>query len=117
MQAGPHRPRQNERKPILLVARCRRTLGATGNVSITDLTAEGCCISGGGLHVGQGVTIKPELFEALAGTVRWVSADEAGVEFDRPLYGAVAEHLQQEYGTFGAASPSPPEGRPSYRRI
>jgi hypothetical protein len=72
-------------------------------VSITDLTIEGCCISYpcSTLEVGQEVTIRPEKMNDISGTVRWVSAEGAGIEFERPLYQPVAEHLQREFAGFG----------------
>jgi hypothetical protein len=33
----------------------------------------------------------------LPGVVRWVSADLAGVEFDRPIYGPVLDHIAQAF--------------------
>jgi hypothetical protein len=43
------------------------------------------------------VTIKPSTMDGIAGVVRWVSAEGAGIEFDCPLYGPVVEHLQRAY--------------------
>ena len=48
------------------------------------------------LSVGQRIVVRPEGFEGLAATVRWVSKHQVGVEFERPLYGPVVEHIQQK---------------------
>ena len=44
--------------------------------------------------------LRPERMEGLCGTVRWVSGHEAGIEFDRPLYAPVVEHLHRLYADF-----------------
>jgi hypothetical protein len=107
METGPRRLRKSERKQVLILAQCRRRGGISDPVTIVDLSAEGCCISypGSTLKVGQQVSIKPATMEGLAGTVCWVSAEGAGIEFDRPLYAPVVEHLQREYAGFGPSRP------------
>ena len=52
------------------------------------------------LNVGQRIIIKLESMEGTSATVRWVTNEEAGLEFDRPLYGPVVEHLQRIYADF-----------------
>ena len=91
--------RRSERKPVRLAARCRKSTGFAGAVLLSDLTPEGCCIATKGmpLKVGQHVTLRPDALEAIGGTIRWVLFNLAGIEFDRPLYGPVVEHLQQKY--------------------
>jgi hypothetical protein len=107
MEIGPRRLRKSERKQVLILAQCRRRGGIADPVTIVDLTAEGCCISypGSTLNAGQQVTIKPATMDGLPGTVRWVSREGAGIEFDRPLYAPVQEHLQREYAGFGTSRP------------
>ncbi|WP_255351599.1 hypothetical protein ACLIMP_00740 [Novosphingobium aerophilum] len=36
----------------------------------------------------------------MTGIVRWLSGDFAGIEFDRPLFGSVIEHLVRLHPTF-----------------
>ena len=62
---------------------------------LSDISAEGCCVTTRGLfyRVGASVIIRPEGLEGIAGTVRWVEGCRAGVQFERPLYGPVLEHL------------------------
>lgn len=95
--------RRAARRAVVMDAQCR-VAGAAGKVSIVDLTAEGCCIALRGLHLraGQAVRIIPDSFQPLPGTVRWVAPGFAGIEFDSPLYGPVADHLQKTFAALGA---------------
>lgn len=83
----------------MMRAQCRTATGLRGNASITDLTPEGCCVMPVDLSLseGQRVWIKPHEFESLAATVRWVRGRFAGLEFEKPLYGPVADHLQAAF--------------------
>ena len=85
-------------------AECRVPGGTFGKVSIVDLTPEGCCIFARGLILreGQAVRITPASFQALPGVVRWNARGYAGIEFDSPLYGPVAEHLQKTFAALGS---------------
>jgi hypothetical protein len=78
------------------LAHCRTATGRDGDVFIVDLTAEGCRIFTKAVPLSEGlrVRIRPGQFETLSGVVRWVRRGFAGIEFDKPLYGPVAEHLQ-----------------------
>jgi hypothetical protein len=38
--------------------------------------------------------------EGLCGEVRWVRGHEAGIEFERPLYEPVVEHLHRQFASF-----------------
>jgi hypothetical protein len=91
--------RRTTREPVAMRAQCRTVHGRSGEVVITDLTASGCCIFAKGVlpRAGVAVRIRPENFEAIAGVVRWARDGQAGIEFDRPLYGPVAEHLQRVF--------------------
>jgi hypothetical protein len=62
---------------------------------IFDISVEGCCIRPRNifLRVGSRIMIRPQGMEGLTGIVRWISDDLAGVEFDRPIYGPVLEHI------------------------
>jgi hypothetical protein len=70
-------------------------------VAIVNLTAEGCCIFTKAVPVSEGlrVRIKPVAFESMSGVVRWAGRGYAGVEFDKPLYGPVAEHLHRMWSS------------------
>jgi hypothetical protein len=93
-------PRRSERKRVMLPTRCRMPAGIVYDVVISDLTAEGCCMSTHKmkLNPGQWVKVRPEGIERhFLGEVRWSSETQAGIEFDYPIYGPVAEHLQHKH--------------------
>lgn len=85
-------------------AECRVPGGSFGKVSIVDLTSEGCCIFSRGLILREGLAVRitPTAFQALPGMVRWTARGYAGIEFDSPLYGPVAEHLQKTFAALGS---------------
>jgi len=39
------------------------------------------------------VVIRPEGLEGLTGVIRWIEGNRAGIQFDRPIYGPVFDHL------------------------
>jgi hypothetical protein len=88
-------PRRELRKPITLAAQCRTVTGYRDNGFLSDISAEGCCITTRGIlfMVGARVLIKPQGMEGLSGIVRWINGHKAGVEFDAPIYGPIVEHL------------------------
>lgn len=83
-----------------MAALCRTQSGLRDRGRILDLSPEGCCIATDSLclRVGARVMIRPEGMEGLTGVIRWILNDRAGVEFDRPLYGPVFEHLAMRHG-------------------
>lgn len=90
-------PRRANRRSVQMTAQCRTTSGLRDVGQISDISAQGCCIRTRAVmfRVGSHVVIRPEGMEALGGTVRWVAGDYAGLEFDRPIYSAVLDHLAQ----------------------
>jgi hypothetical protein len=99
MPTPPPNDRRNRRDAVAMTARVRSTGGMVWDVVVTDLTAEGCCIAKPEIRLRdrQRVSIKLEAIDYLLGTVKWAQASTAGIEFDRPLYGPVAEHLQRRF--------------------
>jgi len=91
----PQHPRRTVRLPLDLAARCRTQGGLRDVGSLADISTHGCCITTASLylHVGMRITIKPQGLEGITGIVRWLSGSRAGVEFDRPLYAPVVQHL------------------------
>ena len=102
--------RRSTRLALVLPARCRTLNGFIDDVVIRDLSPEGCRIKSFALSVkvGSQVVLRPQNLEGLCGIVRWISGHEAGIEFERPLYAPVVEHLHRSYANF-----LPPE-RPMY---
>ena len=82
-----------------MTARLRSTGGMYWDVVVTDLSAEGCNIAKPDirLRANQRISIKIESIDYLLGHVKWAAELSAGIEFDRPLYGPVAEHLQRRF--------------------
>jgi len=86
---------ENDRPPLAMNAKLR-IIGSKGfDVSVTDLTVDGCCIvlQNVELRLKQQVSIKLESLDFIKGRINWSSESGAGIEFERPLYGPVVEHL------------------------
>lgn len=94
--------RRSRRMALAMPARCRKLSGFVEDVVIRDISSEGCRIMGFALNVQPGtrVVIRPNGMEGLCGIVRWTGRNEAGVEFERALHPAVAEHMHRSYATF-----------------
>lgn len=92
-------PRRSQRRPVSLAVQCRTQSGLRDEGEISDISSEGCCLRMRGLYfrVGARLIIRPQGLEGMPGVVRWISSDLAGVEFDRPLYGPVLDHLARSY--------------------
>ncbi|WP_065762409.1 PilZ domain-containing protein [Novosphingobium sp. PP1Y] len=95
----PMLPRRYIRRPVSLPVQCRTQAGMRDEGEISDISVEGCCIRPRSLffRVGTRVIIRPEGMEALTGVVRWNKNDVAGIEFDRPIYAPVVDHLAQRH--------------------
>lgn len=94
-------PRRAERQPIVLAAQCRTATGVRDDGYLSDISAEGCCITTRGILFLEGarVMIKPKGLEGLSGVVRWIDGHKAGIQFDSPLYGPIVEHLGRIHAT------------------
>ncbi len=98
----PYRPPENQsrtehRKGVDVNVFIRSRQQRAGVSYISDLSCNGCCVdtAGQSLRAGQQVFIKLPSLEYVPGVVRWVQDDNAGIEFSKPLYPAVFEHLLQ----------------------
>ena len=91
--------RREVRLGLAMPGRCRTLQGFTEHVVIRDVSAFGCRITASALtaRLGARVVIRPAGMEGLSGTVRWLAGNEAGVEFDSPIYGPIVEHLHRQY--------------------
>lgn len=94
--------RRAERLQLVLPARCRSRSGFLDRVVMTDLSILGCRIQSFALtmHAGDLVCLRPDGIEGLCGVIRWVEDHAAGIEFERPLYGPVVEHLHRNHASF-----------------
>lgn len=82
-----------------MAAQCRTQSGLRDRGQISNISAEGCCVSTDRLYLQAGarIVIRPEGMEGLTGVVRWVDGNRAGVEFDAPLYAPIVDHLAAQY--------------------
>lgn len=94
--------RRSRRLTLAMPARLRRLNGFADDVVIRDLSMHGCrvVLHGLALAAGSKVVVRPTGLEGLCATVRWMSHDEAGIEFDLPLYLPVVEHLHRSFASF-----------------
>ncbi|SFG14559.1 hypothetical protein SAMN05518801_10883 [Novosphingobium sp. CF614] len=78
-----------------MAVQCRTQSGLRDNGEISDISTEGCCVRMRGIYfrVGTRVVLRPQGMEGMTGIVRWISGDLAGVEFDRPIYGPILDHI------------------------
>lgn len=83
------------RVPTSIAAVAKTTQGSPQNLEINDLTPEGCAVTAAGYPLVVGVIygVKIEGLEGLASTARWTAGTQSGLEFDRPLHPAVADHV------------------------
>lgn len=90
-------PRRAQRRPVVLAATCRTQSGLRDNALIYDISPQGCRLRPNTLtmQIGMRVVIRPQGLEGLSGMVRWIEGQEAGIEFDAPLYEPVVDHLSQ----------------------
>ena len=92
-------PRHVLRPSTVWYVQVRMESGVRHIGTIIDLSAGDCRIE---LHtrvplLHSKILIKPDGLNALEGTVRWVSGNQFGVAFDRPIYGPVLEHLIRQH--------------------
>lgn len=94
----PISPRRSERQAVTLAVQCRTLSGMRDTGEISDITAEGCCLTTRSLFFRPGtrLIVKPQGMEGMSGVVRWVRGDQAGIEFDRPLYGPIVDFIARQ---------------------
>lgn len=81
----------------MLAAICRTPSGLRDQGHISDISPEGCRLTTQTLafRMGAAVVIRPQGMEGIGGIVRWIDGQHAGIEFHRPLYEPVVDHLSQ----------------------
>lgn len=94
--AGPRRPRREERLVLPAEVGVRRSGLRPFRVRVFDASAAGCKIEFVERPaVGERVWIKFDGLEALEGSVCWVDGHTGGVQFTRPLHDAVFERIAE----------------------
>ncbi len=117
MQRGSESPKPTERRAkdrreARLTGKIRRTTGAREEVRLLDLSPGGCRLDGASYKVGEKVWISIGGLTPIEGQVRWVSGEAAGLQFQAPLYPAMADHL---VNTGQTAAPVRPTWTPRAR--
>ena len=90
-------PRRAARLCLAMPGRLKTDTGLMDCVAVLDLSIVGCRIASLEIELAQGqaLTLRPDRIEAIKGRVRWIQGHRAGIEFERPLYLPVVEHLQK----------------------
>ena len=87
------------RRKVVIPAKILSRGCAKMDISVTELSAVGCQIVSRTLMLkaGQEISIRFDTIELLPGFVRWSIGETADIEFERPLYEPVADHLAARY--------------------
>lgn len=87
--------RKEERLAISANAKLCKSLREGVEGRMIDLSTAGCSFldPSNSFQPGDNVWLKMEALELWRGTVRWVRNDKVGIEFERPFYPAVLNHL------------------------
>lgn len=87
--------RKEERLAISANAKLCKSIREGVEGRMIDLSTAGCSFldSSNSLQPGDKVWLKMEGLELWRGTVRWVKDEKVGIEFERPFYPAVLNHL------------------------
>ena len=92
----PTERRGSLRVPTRISAVAKTAHGQRHTLHISDLSVGGCAISVAGTHpLKPGTTygLKINGLETLGSTTAWTAGQSAGLEFERPLHPAVADHI------------------------
>lgn len=91
--------RRAVRLELAMPGRLKTSTGILDCVAVLDLSPVGCRIASleAEFDEGQILTLRPDRLEAMKGYVRWRKGHRAGIEFERPLYLPVVEHLHKTW--------------------
>lgn len=92
--------RNEERHPIEVWGQYRTVSGVRRDVILKDLSATGCRFYDrfSGLTANTTIQLRIDQLGPFPAAVRWNEAGYIGVEFDRPLYGPVFDHIRLRLG-------------------
>jgi hypothetical protein len=93
------RERHAERHEISIIGRVFRTGTGARDVTVLDLSEQGCRFHDrfGNLPKGTPLTIKLGPVGPVEATVMWSRGEYVGVQFRSPLYPSVLEHIRQHF--------------------
>lgn len=92
---GVNSRRKAERLALNASAKLCRSIREGVEGRMVDLSTTGCSFldASNSFQPGDQVWLKMEALELWRGTVRWVKDEKVGIEFERPFYPAVLNHL------------------------
>ncbi|MDA7787754.1 PilZ domain-containing protein [Sphingomonadaceae bacterium] len=99
--------RQTDRQRITVQGRYRSGYNQYKNVTILGLSEAGCSLFDTSAKIRQGetLTLRIDTLGPFEATVIWINAAQFGVQFAKPLYGPVFDHICKNLDT--------PEWRPA----
>ncbi|WP_239807302.1 PilZ domain-containing protein [Croceicoccus hydrothermalis] len=88
--------RDKERYHVNASCQIRVGAGTPIQAEVTDLSEAGCACATPSVWMRSGaqVTIRIGSLGPIDATIRWVNDRQVGIEFHRPVYGPVFEHLR-----------------------
>lgn len=90
--------RRAERFDISVQGRYRTGSGLARDVPILEISETGCRFFDkfGRLKAGDEMTLRIGSIGPVVATVRWCRDQITGVEFEKPLYGPIFEHIRDK---------------------
>lgn len=91
--------RQEDRLTLSARAKLSKSIREGVEGQVVDLSTAGCNFldNTNSFQPGDEVWLKIDGLELWRGTVRWLQCEKVGVEFDRPFYPAVLNHLVERH--------------------
>ena len=88
--------REKERFDVNVMGTLRTGAGTPIQAEITDLSENGCACTVGTVWMQSSdhASLRIGDLGPIDATIRWVNDRQAGIEFHRPVYGPVFEHLR-----------------------
>ena len=94
--------RASQRHQVVAHAILRRDGSSSYRATVFDLTENGCKAEMvERLEVADRIWVKFDGLEAIHASVSWVARPVAGIQFDRPIYGAVFDALMRRLAPRG----------------
>lgn len=89
--------REKERFEVNVMGTLRIGAGRALQAEITDLSENGCAahVSSPWMKSQAHVSLRIGTLGPIDATIRWVNDRQIGLEFHRPVYGPVFEHLRE----------------------
>jgi hypothetical protein len=94
-----HTPRRNPRSSVTVSVVIRHPKSVRRiHAELSDISPDGCRVqTTEPLKIGDHLVMSIEGLEPWPARIIWVSGEDRGAEFDRPLHPAVADHIARIY--------------------